>query len=183
MKVLKTVGTVVLSQFLLLSTGAWAETNVRVSPLGLLIGSADVEVDFKISPSVTLGPTFQFLSLDSEGFDVSAYSVGIRSNIFLNGEVFKSGWYVGPVAKYINVKVEDTDNSSSNLEGSASGLMVAVILGYQWMWESFNINLGVGPGHSFIDEIRVTDNAGYDETYEGSGGFVLPIEFMLGWKF
>jgi hypothetical protein len=71
------------------------------------------------------------------------------------------------------------------LTGEANGFALTALFGYQWVWEKFNINLGLGPVLYTLSEIKLKDKSGnieeeYDDSYAGAG---MAIEFNVGWKF
>ncbi len=161
---------------------ALAQTNIRVNPLTSLVGVHMLDVDFKLTDNATLGPTLSYINFSDDGYDVTGYSAGIRANIYLNGEVFTQGWYVAPRLQYLSLKVEDTIGLNA-AEGSAGALDGGALIGYQWMWENFNINLGAGVTYIASERIKVKDDFGNEETYSGYSGVAVPIEFTVGWKF
>lgn len=163
---------------------AMAEVNLRVDPLGALIGAANVQLDIGVSNSWTLGPTLQYLNRSIDDYDATAYGVGVRANYYFSRPVFTQGWYLGPSVSYVNAKVTEDDSLFGELEGTGSGLAFTLIGGYQWMWESFNINLGAGPVVTTIGDITVENSNGtYKEKTDGIDAGGLAIEFTLGWKF
>lgn len=162
-----------------------ADVNVRTGPIQLLTQTWNVELDFPISSAWTLGPTLQFVDAEKDGYEVEAFGAGVRGNYYFNGSVFTQGWYFGPSLSYVKVEVVDKDSLVGDLKGSASGVGFIAMFGYQWMWESFNINLGLGPGYVSISEVELEDDSGtveedYDDNYSGA---TLALEFTLGWKF
>lgn len=165
-------------------TIARAETNLRLAPVSLLAGMLDVEADFAVSSAWTLGPSFRYLNREIDGFDARAYGIGIRGNYYFNGSVFTQGWYLGPSLHYVNASVEKDYPTYGELEGSASGLGMTVLAGYQWMWESFNINLGGGFSYFTVGDIKVKSSDGtINERFSGYDSLQLALEFTLGWKF
>jgi hypothetical protein len=159
-----------------------AEVNLRVNPVGLLIGVLNLEADFKVGGGWTLGPTIRYHSYDDGLFDIKTFGAGIRGNYWFNSSALTQGWYFGPSLNYVTATVVE-DGVFGRSEGSGSGLGLVAIFGYQWMWDSFNINLGAGPTYVSVNEVTVTDAQGNRDTYDGikSGG--LSIEFTTGWKF
>lgn len=173
---------------LLISVSALAEgdkgkgtTNVRFSPIGLLIGLINVEVDFKVNENWTMGPTLAFWNFSVGetgsnlfGTDVSFFSLGGRANWYKNG-IHTDGLYVGPSLSYNTVKLKSGSDSAS-----ASGLVASGLVGYGWFWESFNMHLGGGlslPLGSLKAEVN-------GEEYAARGGSAgLAIEYTLGWTF
>jgi hypothetical protein len=165
-----------------LTSLGFAEVNVKVEPLGLISGVLGVGVDIPVSSAWTLGPQLRFTNKTVSEYDVTAYSYGVRGNYWLNGAVFTQGWYIGPSFQFIGANVKD-NTGINHLSGSASGVGLTGIFGYQWMWDKFNINLGAGPAYYSIGNIKVKDNQGNSENYKGYRSLGLGIEFNLGWKF
>lgn len=174
----------ILAFMLFVSLSSFAQTNIRISPIHLLVGMPRVEADFKIADSWTIGPTGSYLNRSVDQYDVQAYSLGIRANYFFNREVFTQGWYLGPSLEYAHVHITDNDPFSGKMEGNGSGLALSVIGGYQWMWDNFNINLGAGPSYYSLGTVEVESSDGtVDDDYTGYDGLQLAVEFTLGWKF
>ena len=179
-----------LSLFIFLFTSfayiksAQSQVNVRVDPLRTLTGVPSVDVDFAVSSAWSLGPTFSYLNKTIDDFEATAYNLGIRGNYYFNGSVFTQGWYFGPSLSYLSVKVTDKNQVFGDLEGSASGLAFTALGGYQWMWDHFNINLGLGPVFYTLGDVTVknSDNS-YKEDFSGFSGAGIALEFTLGWKF
>jgi hypothetical protein len=159
-----------------------ADVNLRIDPLAPLVGMVGIELDFPISKSWTLGPQLRFLSREDSDFDVTGYGLGLRANYWFNRPVFTQGWYFGPSINFVSVNVKD-DSGASTLEGDANGLGLTAIFGYQWMWDSFNINLGLGPSFVTVNKITIKDKSGNRDHYNGFSGVNLALEFTLGWKF
>lgn len=159
--------------------------NIRFSPLGLLIGYLNVDADFKINRAWTLGPSVSYWSLkfnDSVGTSatVSVLGFGVRGNWHFNGDAMEDGWYLGPSARYVTVKGE-----SSTEEVKVSGFVIDAIVGHQWMWDSFNINLGAGFAASTAASAKWKNKTTGEETGASSNavGGGLALEFTMGFAF
>lgn len=181
---------------LMLSTTALADktqylsdqrkTNIRFGPIGLLFGYLNADVDFKVGKEWTLGPSVGYLnwnlSAGSTNYSVTAYSLGARANWYWEGTAINDGWYLGPSINYVNVKVD-----SNEYTATASGIGLTGIVGYNWMWESFNIMLGGGLNVTTIPgEVEVTKkstNTREKVSTGRAGGAGLALEFTLGWAF
>lgn len=159
---------------------AQADTNIRVGAIGLVAGVIDVTADFNVGDSWTLGPSIQYLNRSIGDFEASAFGLGVRGNYYFGRSAFTQGWYLGPSLSYMNVEVEDKD-SGANATGS--GLTISAIGGYQWMWDSFNINLGLGPVYYAMGEVEVEDSFGEKQSFDSYNGLGLALELTLGWKF
>ncbi len=173
-----------LGLFLLLTSFASAAVNFRFSPLAIASGTANLELDFELAKSWSLGPSISYLSHEDNDYDVTGYSIGIRGNYYFGRDVFTQGWYLGPSLHYASVEVEENTIFWGTLSGKATGFALGVMAGYQWIWESFNMMLGGGPVYYTIDSVTIESSDGtYEESYEGMDGASLALEFTLGWKF
>ncbi len=165
------------------STLAETPTNIRIEPLSLLVGTLAVQADFGISPHWTLGPSVRYLKRTIGDFDATAYSAGIRGNYYFDREVMTQGWYLSPELSLMRVSVVENDNNGPDAEASATGFAITGLGGYQWMWENFNIMLGIGPVFYGLGDIETKDSSGNKETFSGFSTVGLALDFSLGWKF
>ena len=80
---------ILLLSTLFLTPAAFAQSaNVRVNPLGLLIGLFNADIDFKVTDTVTVGPQLSYLNWSLGSTSVKAYGIGARANFYLSGPVF-----------------------------------------------------------------------------------------------
>jgi hypothetical protein len=174
------------------STSAFAKSedkyDFRFSPIGLVVGAIDVNLDIAIDPNWTLGPQIGFLHHKfrsdpsfTTDYDVKAFMLGARANWFRNGN-YTDGLYVGPSLSFAGVKVETSDSNGPE-SASVSALLASCLVGYGWFWDSFNIMLGggltLGLGQSNVD---ITHSDGTKTSIATNiGGF--DVEFSLGWTF
>lgn len=161
------------------------KANFRFGPLGLLLGYLNADLDFKIGQEWTLGPSVGYLrwNLNSTGtnYSVTAYQVGARANWYFEGTAINDGWYFGPSISYTSVKVDSND-----YEATATGIGFTGIMGYNWMWENFNIMLGGGLAAATTPgEVEVTrkSNNTKEKVSVGRSSAGLALEFTLGWAF
>jgi hypothetical protein len=171
------------------AAGNSSTMNFRFDPLGLIIGMVGVNLDFVVAPEWTVGPQVGYwhLKISESGtfvnndISLTAYTAGARANWFANG-VFTDGLYVGPSARYYNVKATGSD-STGTVTGSASGLMAGCLVGYGWFWDSFNMMLGAGGNLALgNNDVEVKHSNGTEET-KASGAAGLSLEWSLGWTF
>ena len=160
--------------------------NVKVSPLGLLIGYYNIDLDFAMDDHWALGPTLSYYSwnfgLNSSSFKATSYAVGARGSWFSHG-VYQDGLYISPILSYVGASVSGTSGTTS-ASGSASAVSVSGLVGYHWFWDTFNMNLGVGYS-AILGNVQVTATASDGSTYSSnvstsnaSGG--LALDFMMG---
>jgi len=152
--------------------------NVRVNPLGLLIGTLGAEIDIGVGESVTVGPAVSLMSLTAGTTSVNAFSFGVRANFYLGGPRFTDGWFVGPSAIYAPMTITVGDAT-----GSANAFAIGAVAGYQWVWDSgFNINLAGGAAY-YTAAADVTLDDDTSIAMPGFSGVGPALEFSLGWAF
>jgi hypothetical protein len=121
--------------------------------------------------------------------DQTAINQTIKNNVYslrgdynFSGESFQSGWYLAGSVASANVKVTETV-SGIDYEGTASATGISLVGGYTWVWENFNIILGVGFSTASTSDITVKDSVGNTTKYTGSSIPSSALEFNLGWAF
>lgn len=164
------------------TTGGDKNYNLRFGPIGLLFGVINADFDIKMGPTFTIGPSVSYLSWTLAEVNVTAYSFGVRANFYPNIEALsEDGWYIGPSVNYIGAKA--TKNS---LSASVNGINTSIVGGYQWLWDSFNINLGLGGGYTSIPtKVTVKDSSGgtSEEVSVRASQTSVALEFTMGFAF
>ncbi|MDZ4661761.1 MAG: hypothetical protein SGJ18_09095 [Pseudomonadota bacterium] len=187
---MKSLVTVLSLVFLTLPVSAASSNtkNFRFSPLAVLIGALNLNLDFTVNENWTVGPEalyWRFTSTSSGGLlsdiDINAYSFGVRGNWYNNG-VFTDGLYVGPSVNYTSATASSND-IQGKISAKASGIFLRGIVGYGWFWDSFNMLLGGGLTVSLSDTtVEIRDSSGtYTEANIHRGGAAL--EWTIGWTF
>lgn len=158
-----------LGSIFLIANSAFAQSRsgktgrISFSPVYALIGAARVQVDFYPDSQVGVG------------VDAMAWGIGIDNCDFRvqwvipNGRYFfseKDDWYVG--GGYL----VGTANSSCGGEVDFNGAVFDG--GYTWLWDTFNIDLGL----MVIPRTELEDDEG-NKGYFGGG----EVQFRLGWMF
>jgi len=178
---------------LLLTPCAYASNddlyNFRFSPIGLIVGSVDANLDIKIDPNWTIGPQLGFwhhrFGSDygfTSDFTVDAFEVGARANWFLNG-AYVNSFFIGPALNYAHVKVTTTDSNHTPVSASISTVVASCLFGYAWFWDSFNIMLGGGGQFGLGKNAVELTNADGSKTSTNTRVAGLSAEFSLGWTF
>ena len=117
--------------------------NVRVSPLGLLLGQISGTLDFKLRSDLTIGPSLSLFSLTVGDTSISSFAFGGEAVYAANGDINKDGWIGSGSLSYGSFSMEQT-YSSTAYEASVGILSLSALYGYQWMWDKFNIQTGAG---------------------------------------
>lgn len=161
--------------------------NARISPLGLLIGYFNADVDIKVGDQWTLGPTFSYWGFDvsSSGFTgdsmrVESKSIGARANWYKNG-VFKDSLFFSPIFQYVSASATGTSRSSgSTVSASASVPVLSGLVGYHWFGQTLNMSLGAGLGFGLgSSKVKATDGTTTVES-DISRSVGLALDFMIG---
>ncbi len=160
--------------------------NARVSPLGLLIGYFNVDVDFKVGDQWTIGPTLSYWSLSMSPDSVfttsrlESKSIGARANWYNKG-VFQDSLYFSPVFQLVSATFSGTSRSSgAAISASASVPVASVLVGYHWFGKSINTSLGAGVGFGLgSSKVTATDGTTSVES-DISRSVGLALDFMVG---
>lgn len=169
------------------ASSANGSINARISPLGLLIGYINADVDFKLGDQWTLGPTFSYWGFDmtSSAFTgdklrVESKSIGARANWYKNG-VFKDSLFFSPIFQYVSASAIGTSRSSgSTVSASASVPVLSGLVGYHWFGQTLNMSLGAGLGFGLgSSKVKATDGTTTVES-DISRSVGLALDFMIG---
>ena len=169
------------------ASSANGSINARISPLGLLIGYINADVDFKLGDQWTLGPTFSYWGFDmtSSAFTddkmrVESKSIGARANWYKNG-VFKDSLFFSPIFQYVSASATGTSRSSGNtVSASASVPVLSGLVGYHWFGQTLNMSLGAGLGFGLgSSKVKATDGTTTVES-DISRSVGLALDFMIG---
>lgn len=164
--------------------------NVRVAPIGLLIGYINIDVDFKVSREWTVGPTVTYWKYN---FDSVYYtggklqgetrSIGARGIWSKNG-AYHDGLYITPMIQFMSAKVTGTSVSTGReVTGTASVPILTGLVGYQWFWDNFNLNLGAGFSVGAASTKVDVNDGTTTSSVESSRSSGLALDFTLGWVF
>lgn len=152
--------------------------NVRVNPLGLLLGAISADVDFKIGDKFTIGPSMSYYSASIFNTKLTGAGIGARGNYYVTGDAMTDSFILGPQLGMSLFSV-----SSGTSKATATGFYVGAIGGYQWVWENgFNVNLGLGANY-YSQAASALANDGTTLSVPGFHGFGPTGELTIGWLF
>lgn len=154
--------------FTFVSGFAFAQsTNITVNPLGLLLGTANLGVEFKVSDNLTVGPSASFSHIKSGSESATGFGLGAKLDVYLSSDAFTDSWVLTPFFGW---------GRYSNNDDSINAFAGGVVFGYYWIWPSgFNMNFGLGIQYISAD---------FDEIGLGDVSAVLPAgNFSLGYAF
>jgi len=161
--------------------------NFQIDPIPLLINIASVDLNFFIGEKVTIGPTLDFLYanpffLENE-FDLSYYSIGVKTQYFFGESAISDSWLLSIPASYGKIKV--TDKKSHNKSAKLSAMGISILGGYQWHWDTFNIQLlgGLSITNFGKASFRRDDGSEVEAELGHLRGVAPAVSFALGWSF
>ncbi len=150
------------------------DANIRLNPVGLLFGVANLGADFAVNENFTLGGNVSYWNLDVGSSEADVFGYGVRGQLFFD-EVFTDSWYA---AASVSLSQARARNTNSGNEASVDGFTISGIIGYMWIWDNFNMQLGGG-----VQIINLDETANSDIDFAGLGGTLPTIEYSLGWAF
>ncbi|MCB0379423.1 MAG: DUF3575 domain-containing protein [Bdellovibrionales bacterium] len=149
--------------------------NIRVNPIGVLAGVANLGADFALTDNFTLGVQGSYIKLSVTDTEATANSYGVAAQYFFT-EAFADSWYLGASYEFLS---SDAKNKTTNEQASLDGSIVGGVIGYMWMWTNFNIQLGLGFQALKIESPPAGSTINIDDL-----NLTLPrIDFSLGWAF
>lgn len=174
--------------FLLLiccSNSVYAEStdslNFRFGPLATVFGVADMNLDYRLSPSWTLGPSFSYLNLRLLDVQLRGMSFGVEANYFISG-AFRNSAYIDFGFATTDIEASAKSSTGEIASATANGMNYFVGGGYHWFWGSFNLNLGLNVGTTSIGTLEIRDSTGAKvETTQPN--LSTGVDFRIGFTF
>jgi hypothetical protein len=131
---------------------------VKINPLLFALGNWNIDIDYALTPWLTIGPTFMFRKNSQKSVVTSggaaafssesnwtASNFGLRANIFINGNMQEDGFLISGELGWANGNVLYTENGrnfSGNFVGKLSG---GISVAYQLSWRiGLVVNAGIG---------------------------------------
>ena len=160
--------------------------NISINPLAFMLGIANISYERKLNDNWTLGGELAFLDIEILNTKQTGQQFGIKTRYHFN-KSFEDGWQILLGAGYLSSKATTSSTicffSCTTTSGNATvnGLYVGFVPTYMWIWESFNMNLGLGVLY-FNSDIDVTSGT-ISETDINYNEAVPTIDFSMGVAF
>lgn len=156
---------------------------IKVNPLGLLFGSANVAYERVVSEkgSVVFAPQFGGFKLG--GVKYSSFGAGAEYRLHLsNTKINPEGLYVAPGLAFTSGKVKSNGELFNDSETKFTSFGGKAVIGNQWIFDSgFVIDLNGGVSYQKFNYKDGKDNDG-SGTLKASG--ILPaLSFSIGYAF
>lgn len=183
---LKKISIIAITAFSL-SSASFAGLGLRFAPISAVVGLVDASLDIPLGSSFRLTPTVIYWNLSlsdsstSEEFTINTNGAGADFTYHFSGN-YNSGLYLGAYYTSLKLEYESTAlNETGELETSIAG----GLLGYQWCWTSFYMNLALKAGTASESKITIKNKTTGAETgeEEDAPSTSSGLEFKLGWHF
>lgn len=172
--------------------------NVRVSPLGFLVGAYRLDVNRRLGEGGWTGGMMversqlegATSSVTSTTTSINWWGVGARTSYFLEESPFVDSIYLTTGLEYLWGSAQ-VQGGRTRASGDLQIAAIVAMIGYQWHWENFNLALGLGGRAYRLDVRNATGSnlSGADFDLETSGGSasisgIGPTgELAMGWSF
>jgi hypothetical protein len=156
--------------------------NVRLSPVGLVIGLLGAELDYRFDEKIVFGPMASVWSLSKNHVKYAAQTIGVQGSYYWD-RALATGFYAGGVLSWASFSAAGVCPSGSGCSGQASGFTLGAKGGYQWYWGPWNVTTGLVLAYSSISKVRVKDSAGATEVEASSPGTNSGIDLSVGYLF
>jgi len=140
--------------FMLSSTTADAQVEIKINPIGILFGAPDVSAEFILSDNLGIEakPGFVFRNRELLGIEEKSrgFSIAAIPKYYFNPQEGADRFYAGLYARFASSSTEVGDISATTGSGykfSNTRLALGVLAGFKWVGNSgvlLDINLGVG---------------------------------------
>ena len=149
---------------------------VKVNPLGLLFGLANVSYEYVLSEKSSVQGNIQFGGRSSGNIKTTFAGAGVDYKFYLSHtKTAPKGFYASPGVGFYALTVKD---GTSKYTGS--GLLIKGVVGNQWVWES-GFSLDLFGGINYLAGNKVSGTGGV--TYDTFSGTLPALGVSLGYAF
>lgn len=154
---------------------------IKVNPLGLLFGSANVGYERALNEKSSFMIAPQFGGFKLGGVEYSSFGAGAQYRMYFSKtKVAPEGFYAAPALTFTSGKVKWDDGFDSKEETKFSSFGGGALVGHQWIYNSgFVMDLGAGV---MYQKFNYKDNEDNSFNLKASG--MLPaLSFSIGYNF
>jgi len=159
-------------------------TVIKINPLGLLFGSANIAYEKAINAKSSFLIAPQYGGFKLGGVKYSSFGGGAQYRFYLSdSKSAPAGFWAGPGVSFSSGKVkygQDYDNDGKEDESKFTAFGGNAMIGNQWIFKSgFVIDLGGGISYQ---KFNYKDNTTTNISLKASG--ILPaLSFSIGYNF
>lgn len=157
--------------------------NLRWQASAAAAGMGSLSAEWRASDYFTFGPSIAYVNWRVGDVGMSGYSVGLQGTYAFD-QAFRDSWYLSPRIAYSPIRATARDKGIE-YSGDVAGTTGSLIGGYQWFWDSFNMNLGVGATVNSVARLNLTDSSGnkLDKASQYYTGVTPVVDFEIGYAF
>ena len=157
--------------------------NIKTAPISDLIGIVNVEMDIAVSEHYTLGPSYLGFNYEHSDVDYDADSFGVRGNYYFD-RALAGGWLLSLSALYGDFEISE-ESGGITYSTTTSTRIYSALVGYQAMWNHFNLTFGVGASYFSLPETVIGVQGVNTLSINTSflSGVFPNAEMTLGWRF
>ncbi|MEP6675728.1 MAG: DUF3575 domain-containing protein [Ferruginibacter sp.] len=149
---------------------------IKINPLGLLFGSANVSFERVLNEKSSLQVDVAFGGLSVGGVKYTNLGAGLDYKYYVsNSKSAPEGFYVQPGVGFYSVKVKDPTETVTG-----SGFTIKGIVGNQWVWNS-GFSLDLFGGVNYYAGGKIKGNNGVE--YTKFSGALPALGVSLGYAF
>jgi hypothetical protein len=159
--------------------------NLRTTPVSDAFGIVNIDLDYAVSKNITLGPTLTYFDYEVSDITFESTMFGVRLNYFFN-EALAGGMFASFGGSFGNFDISEVNTSNSLRYSSSSSVRIyTALLGYQAMWDNFNITFGGGASYISLPEtvLGVNEIDTFSIDTSTLSGVVPNVELTMGWSF
>lgn len=174
---------VIIGVVLFLSVSANASLMVRTSPILLVVGGVNGELDYGVTENLSVGAGGLSWSATVAEVDFTVTEAHARIDYWTSG-IFKQGWYFNAVYSSMSMELNTSNVFGTKFTGKVSGSALLAGVGYHWQWDSFHTELGVQAGkYDFDSSLELEASDGSKSSEDIPAGTSAGLEFNIGWVF
>ena len=149
---------------------------VKVNPLGLLFGTANVSFEHVLTEKSAVQGNLQFGSISFLGVKYTNIGAGVDYKFYLSHtKTAPNGFYASPGIGFYSTTIKD---GSGSFKGA--GAIIKGVVGNQWAWES-GFALDLFGGINYFAGSKITGSGG--TTYSKFSGALPALGVSLGYAF
>jgi len=150
--------------------------EVKVNPIGILFGNADLAIEFIRSDNfgIEVAPSFNSRTISTGGEDVKYNGFGLAAyaKYYFNPDGPASKFYIAPYVRFARTSGSLVNSDSVSNTRVAGGMM----FGYKWLSGGpITFELGLGLGRAFVNNWEGTGDLGFN--LDGVGRFAVGYRF------
>ncbi|MBE3583913.1 MAG: hypothetical protein IMX01_07370 [Limnochordaceae bacterium] len=151
-----------------------APTHSLTLPSSIALGLVAVDYETQVAPGrgLQVSPQLVLAKVDGQ-YTAGAVGVGLTYRFYFNGQTIK-GWYAGPTARLVYLRVANDDVTAHGVGGQAGA-----VLGWKGVWGGFTFDWRAGYGVSYN---MLTASSGSFSASQGTLSTVPMGDISLGYS-